>query len=121
MYGIRMMAISFRYEKVVDIDTARKLLVYSVEEYLKAINNDKRVRPYLNHYPFTAKGVEIRIFFYQPDGHNVPAGQISCASSINGILEYNSHDPDDYAFKTVHKESYAEAIKIERKQNETIK
>src|SRR3989344_4332350 len=64
MHDIQMMMMGFNFYKVVDIETARQLLVESVEEYLSVINSNKEVRPYLHNYPFTAKNIEIVIYFY---------------------------------------------------------
>jgi len=62
MHDIYMMALSFDYEKEVDLSKARELLVYVVDNYLSAINSNEEVRPYLHDYPFTAKNIQIRIW-----------------------------------------------------------
>ncbi len=112
MYGIRMKALSFYYYKEVDMMTARKLLVYCVEEYLAAINSNKKVRPYLVNYPFTEKNIEINIFFFKPDRRNLPSGKITIASAIEGKVEYQTDNPDGYKLDTLHEESYEESKKL---------
>jgi hypothetical protein len=112
MEDIEMMAISFNYYKEVDFDTARRFVVYCVEEYLTAINSSEKVRPYLHNYPFTAKNVEIRIFFYKPDRRDPPLGSITVASSIAGNVRYKANNPNGYTLDTLREETYEEALKI---------
>ncbi len=112
MYGIRKMSISFYYYKEVDMMTARKLLVYCVEEYLAAINSNKKVRPYLVNYPFTEKNIEINIFFFKPDRRNLPSGKITIACSTEGAVKFKTDNPDGYKLDTLHRESYEESKKL---------
>lgn len=111
MNGIRMLSISFRYNNNVDTQTARKLLLYCVNEYLTAINNDKQVRPYLDHYPFTPKGLEIMIYFYHSDGSKPPQGSLINASAVDGMFEYNCVSPNGNTLQSLYKETYEEALK----------
>src|SRR4051812_32005648 len=53
MDDIQMMMMGFNFYKIVDIETARQLLTYSVQEYLSDINSNEKIRPYLHNYPFT--------------------------------------------------------------------
>lgn len=88
MDDIQMMAMSFNYYQEVDLKTARELIVYAVDEYLLAINNNKEVRPYLHEYPFTAENVEISIFIYRPNGSELPLEKIYCIECMKGKVEY---------------------------------
>jgi hypothetical protein len=51
MDDIQMMMMGFNFYKIVDIETARQLLVDSVQEYLSAINSNEEIRPHLHDYP----------------------------------------------------------------------
>ena len=112
MNDIKMMMMGFNYYKVVDIDEARKLLIYCVEEYLNAINGDEKVRPYLHNYPFTAKNIQIDIYFKNPDGSKVAQGQINIAGADEGKMIYYIDSPEKYLLKRVREETYEEALKI---------
>src|SRR5690348_9149685 len=46
MDDIQMMAMSFNYYQEVNLEQARELLIYAVNEYLSDINNNQDVRPY---------------------------------------------------------------------------
>lgn len=118
---IYMMAMSFNYCQEVDFDTARRLLVYCVEEYLSAINSDEKLRPYLHNYPFTAKNIEIRIYLKKPNNSDVPLGSICIARSIKGVVSYDANNPNGINLDTLHKETYEEALKIVKDENEKEK
>ena len=110
MDDIQMMAMSFEYFHQVDVKEGRKLLIFSIEMYLDAINNDNKIHPYLHEYPFTAKNVEIRIWCHNPDGSDVPSDKIYYISSIDGVLSFYIDDPENYSRKTIHEETYEEAL-----------
>lgn len=110
MDDIKMMMMGFDSFKIVDIETARKLLAYCVEEYLSAINTSKEIRPYLHDYPFTSKNVEIVIYFRNPDGSTVALNKINVASAQKGEVVYFVDYPEKFTLKTIHKETYEEAL-----------
>ena len=111
MDDIKMMYMGFQYFKTVDIEIGRDLLVSSIQLYLNEINNNEKVRPYLHEYPFTAKNVEIRIWIRNADGSQVASDKIRYVSAIVGILSYYTDGVDEYSPRTVHKETYEEALK----------
>jgi len=108
MDDIQMMAMSFNYYHEVNLEQARELLIYAINEYLSDINNNQDVRPYLHEYPFTSKNVEIRIFIYGPDRKKLPPDKIGYISSIDGVLEYYTRADDDHP---ICRETYAEALR----------
>ena len=112
MDDIQMMAMSFYFYSIVDADVARNLLITSVEEYLSVINTNEKIKPYLHNYPFTAKNVEVTIFFYNSDGSNISPGAISIATADKGKVIYYVDDPEKHTFKTLYEESYEEALKL---------
>ncbi len=112
MHDIQAMDMSFNYYKVVDIQTARQLLVDSVEEYLSAINSNEKVRPYLHEYPFTAKNVEIVIYFRNPDGSKVASGKINIAAVTQGEVVYYIDYPEKHDLRAIHEEAYEEAFNL---------
>ena len=117
MYGVRTMSMSFQYRQEVDLETARRLVVFCVEEYLASINADREIRPYLVNYPFTEKDVEIRIFFCKPDGHKIPAGGITVTSAIDGMVNYETNTVERNRLVNVHKEVYETALELSRPLN----
>jgi hypothetical protein len=115
MDDIQMMMMGFNFYKVVDIETTRRILVDSVQEYLSAINSNEEIRFHLHNYPFTAQNVEIVIYFYNPDGSKVPPGKITIAAANQGKVVYYIDDPEKHTIRSLHEETYEEALKLVEK------
>jgi len=113
MGDIQAMGLSFNYYNLLDLEEARDLLVYAAEVFLKNINENKKIRPYLHNYPFTPKNIEIVIFMYQPDGSEPNQGNLSVLSLKDGILTYELAAPNKYApWPILHEETYEEGLEI---------
>jgi hypothetical protein len=112
MDDIEMLMMGFYFYDVVDIENARQLLVYSVEQYLSAINTNEEIRPYLYNYPFRTENVEIVIYFRNPNGSNVPSDKITIAAAKRGKIIYYIDCPEKYNLKTLYEETYEEALKL---------
>jgi hypothetical protein len=110
MDKIKILALSFDYYKSIDIEKSRELLVIAVDEFVKAVNEDDRIRPYLNNYPFEPKNIAVRIFLHNPNGSDVTAGNLRVISSIERILEYDIRDPKTNRLTTIYEETYEEAL-----------
>jgi len=110
MNDIEMLALSFIYNKEIDIEDARELLINSVDIFVKAINEDERIHPYLSNYPFEPKNIEISIYLRKLDNSDITPGKLLIASSNNGILEYDIRDPKTDRLKSIYRESYEEAL-----------
>lgn len=117
MDDIKMMGMAFEYHKIVNIEEARKLLVYCIEEYLYAINSNKKIQPCLHNYPFTAKNIEIEIYIRNPDGSNVSLNEIKVAAATGGEMSYYVDYPEKHTIKAIHEETYEEALRILLKEN----
>ena len=107
MYDIEMLAMSFNYYQEVDLENARELIVYAMNEYLADINNSEKIRPYLSTYPFTSKNIDITIFFYGPDRYKLPPEKIGLVASHHGVIEYYTRLDRDHP---ICEESYDEAL-----------
>ena len=110
MNDIQAMDMSFCFYEEVDLKAAKELLIYIIDEYLSAINNNKEIRPYLHEYPFTAKNVEIRIWIYEPDGSRLSPEKIHYVSSIDGVLDYYIRGSGHR--QAICEETYEEALKL---------
>ena len=112
MYDVEMMAMSFQYYQEIDLKTARELVVCAISKYLANINHNSKILPFLHECPFTAKSVEIRIWIYNPDRSKPPSGKIQYISAIDGIIDYYTRDSQESYRKTIHEETYEEALKL---------
>ena len=120
MDEIKMLALAFDYYHPITIEQGRDLLVTSIDTFMKAVNDDERIRPYLANYPFEPKNIQIRIFLRNPDGSNPGPGKFAIIKSINGTLEYEIEDPPNPLFTTIHKESYQEAVIAKNASNSSL-
>lgn len=121
MYQIRMLALSFDYYKIVDIEEGRKLLVAALNEYISAVNADEQVRPYLQNYPFCPKNIQIRIFIRNTDPSFASSDKIQSLSVVDGYLKYYVNEPNANRFKVIYSESYEEAVqKLSLEQKNAI-
>ncbi len=113
MGDIQLARISFQYFHLVNLEESRELLTYAIQTFLKNINENKKIRPYLHTYPFTTKNIEVTIWIYQADGKYPPQGNIQCLELENGILKYELLAPTKFAdWPILHEETYEEALKI---------
>jgi len=101
-------------EKLNLIQTRKKLL-HCIHEYLKLINSNNELKPYLYRVPFTNKELFFRIAFYEETGKRVTNGSIAlCHLDEDTIYYLIAHDDESLEF--IHKESYKEALKTVQKQ-----
>lgn len=108
--GVWMLALSFNYYHEASVEDARKLLLSAIENFLKVINNEEEVSPYLKRYPFEPNYLEVRIFFYGPKGIERPSGKLAVLSFYDGVLHYRVSDGNDVCSNTT--ETYEEALAI---------
>ena len=106
---IQLFTLSLTYEKPLTIREARKLLIYSVNKFVKNINDYKEIKPYLSNYPVTEKNIEVVIISHGLDGRTAPIPYIAFSSSKKGLLKYQT---DTTPLTIVHEETFAEAEKI---------
>ncbi len=104
---ISALGMSFDFYQEVDLNAARDLIVFAVNEYLTAINTSQEIRPYLKEYPFPAKRVKIEISVYSPDRRDLPPGKIQYIECINGVVEYSNFSD---LSQPIHTETYDEAF-----------
>jgi hypothetical protein len=107
MHDIQMMAMSFYLYQEISLETARELIILSVNNYLSDINNNKEIRPYLHDHPFSSNNIEIRLFIYNPDGSNLAPEKLYYVSALNGKISYFSRMPNPS--KALCEETFEEA------------
>ena len=94
----------------VDIDQARNMLVNAREAIVAALNNNKKLRPYLRWYPFPSEEVEISIHFFDSKESPVLEGYISSVYSHKETIFYSQTKPGKFKIEDVTEEPYDEAL-----------
>lgn len=102
----------FQIDSNLTIESARKLIVDASEEFLKGLNNNKQLRPYLIKFPATIENISISISSTDSDGNKMP--NIRSVSTVGDKINFynDENDPDKWL---IHKESFEEAVAIVEK------
>lgn len=112
---------------IISLQEARNLLVFVAEGLLKEINSNQEVRPELDVYPFVSDLIDITIRF--KDENQIDLGQgVAVVYFWKGEIEYEGYRIDEYTGRypasgkhfTIHKETYAEALEIVKKQDSSM-
>lgn len=105
-----LIAVTFRVEEVMSIDSARKLIVKSVSDFLDLINSKPDFQQYLLEYPCTAKCIEIGIIGNNPKSSH--ESYIKSVLALRGEIYYYT-EADTYSpLITVHEETFENACAI---------
>lgn len=120
--GIWLISVGFaRYgEPPVTVDEGRRMIVDCIEEYLKDVNSDKEIRPYVKNYPFKPKNLDIAILNYTADYKSIEDPYLCCILFVQGKILYLTKGANQrYGYKSEISETYDEALAI-LKQEEAI-
>ncbi|MCX6995165.1 MAG: hypothetical protein NTY13_05040 [Chlamydiae bacterium] len=92
------------------IAAARGMIVEIIENLLRAINADTRLRPHLCEFPFTAKGLSLTLNFPENKSPTAPESQITLVLLIDQKIYYH-YPMDVYAtpYGTALVETFEEA------------
>jgi len=102
--------------KPLTIKEARRKYVRGTEEFLKAINEDRKLRPYLHDFPFTHTNVQFRIAYHGDNPSHESYPYVRFMFEAKGKLVYDSIDPSTGEFVMIHSETYEEAVDIVQAQ-----
>ncbi len=119
---VDMLALSFESYRSLSIEEARPILVDCINTYVNAVNANQELKPYLKNAPFTAKNIEICIFFYTPQKEIVCDPFLCVANSYRGKLIYATEEKGQkFGYKSEFIESYEDAVKILAEQKNSPK
>lgn len=118
---VRELDINLSHIQKVDVTTARVMLVRGVEQFLISVNNDKKIREFLIHYPFTSHDLRYSMDFFSESGQFVSSDFIAYVSLIKGNIYYSIYNQKTKMLEDIAKESYLEAMeKVKRKNEENL-
>lgn len=85
--------LQFESEAYHNLDTGRKFMVSLIDNFVKTMNQNPRLHPYLE-CPFTADNVELRINFIDNCLYSYPApGRILNINFVDGVITYDIGNP----------------------------
>ncbi len=117
-------SLSKKREDEISLDAARNLIVFLVDNFVNEINSTKEIIPWLDTYPYTNNLLDITLYF--EDERRIDLGQgVAIVYFRKGEIEYEGYRIDEYTGRypangehfTIHKETYAEALEIVKKQD----
>lgn len=116
---LKEIELTFSLTHLVTKAEGRDLILKCIEDFLHEINDFEEIRPYLVHFPFTYEDIGLRILFYS-DARYEPTldPNIDCISLIEGVISYDVSDAQNrFKIKSIEKETYEEALKIQNRMN----
>ena len=119
LYDVKNITLDFESHKILNVNEARKLFLECSEELLVRINSDDKIRPFLNHFPFSNKGTALSLSFYNNKGNYLENKHVALIFSCKNSIHYYFFDPEKQKLQPFHEESYQEALNIVRSQNDT--
>lgn len=108
---IEQMGMNFQAERRATIDEARAQALYTLNRFLKIINENEKIQPYLEERPFKMADISIRF-----KGVNGPNSDGSVSDVFNvtnqNKLIYYAEDPFTFHSQKLLEESYEEAQRL---------
>lgn len=85
--------VRFLSHEKLDRPAARRLLLDCSEDLLAMINQDEAIRPYLDTYPFTLKGIDLVIGFINEDDEFRTPPYVAIVCTADEYLGFCDWDP----------------------------
>ena len=107
---VNLIFVEFEIERILTKDEYRKIVVDSVEEFVKEVNQYEEIQPFLANKPFTHENVAL-LFLISVNGDRAPEPPDFLYVGYNhGELFYKSQEyPGDDVFHENIREPYEEA------------
>ncbi len=115
MDDIKKVILNYQSFESLTINESRVLFVDMMEEFLARMNQNKQIRPYLHNYPFDVDNFRLRIGFDDSKGNIIGDGHVALMFvNKNQELLFEAYDQQTGKFYTLHREPYAESLRIVR-------
>ncbi|MBT4444507.1 MAG: hypothetical protein HN980_06745 [Waddliaceae bacterium] len=115
MDQVNTVALYFKSDKSLSIKNSRELYIRCTQKLLSYINDHEEIRPYLAIYPFTENEIEFDISFYNYKSYEYPSPpNVAHIFNVKQKIYYSidTGATDNNPLKTIHEETYSEALKI---------
>ncbi len=110
---VNMLALMFNIKGPLSKDRLRFILVDCVETFLKEINDNIEIRPFLKNYPFTNKEIKIVLFVKDQKGYEIVDPYIAVCSNLEGLIYFKIMQKDNpIRYKNIESEPYLESLNI---------
>lgn len=110
---VNTLSLSFQIKVTLTKEQLREKLIDCEEEFLKAINANEEIRPYLKNYPFRTNEIDITIYVVDNCGREVYDPHIGVAFVKGDKIIYKTTDPENtFRYKSEFVENYNDALRI---------
>lgn len=108
----RIFDFDFWTEKKLTLEEARALCVRTANDFLKQVNENEKLQPYLEDHPFTIKNLNLMIGCTGPNLQRLPSEYISNITCTNGKIFYSIWSKEKNFYEEVKVETWDEALKL---------
>ncbi|NGX49084.1 MAG: hypothetical protein K940chlam5_00680 [Candidatus Anoxychlamydiales bacterium] len=105
MHEVKKISMSYLYPGSFNIAETRDLVIFASQLFLKNININEEIKPYLIHDPFQINDIKI---FISTQNEKSPIRAVTLSSEK--LIFYISDKEE--VLKKIHEETYEEALKI---------
>ncbi len=111
MDNIKGVSLGYHGKRHATLEEARELFIKYSEKLLQRINEDEKMRPFLNQYPFTENDIEFALSFVQKNNRPFADGSIAYASLIRSKITYYRYEKEGKKrFIEIFEEPYQDAL-----------
>ncbi len=110
MDNIKMVSLGYHIKRHATVEEARELFIKYSQKLLQRINEDEKMRPFLNQYPFTEKDIRFRLSFVQKNNRPFTDGSVAHVSLVRENIYYDRYDGEKKRFIEILKEPYQDAL-----------
>jgi hypothetical protein len=108
---VHMLGGSFQKEKVRSLSEARRIIVDSGNEFLRAVNANEKLKPFLIKSPFTIENIRISIYL-EANGFDITGNRLAVIGLSKGRIYYNYEGKvESRGYSKEIEETYEEALK----------
>ena len=121
-HDVQKMSVKFIAYQRATVEQARKLLIQVTEKFIKAINADEEIRPFLRNYPIVEPfRAGVSISFNQKNNRRYTDGSVAYVLQVKNRIFYEKEDPSSRnGLSTIFEEAYEDALKIVQSQKKEI-
>lgn len=110
---VKDLGLFFLLNQSLEIEDARKVLVFAARTLLEEIQNCEQIQQYLVHQPWDMEHITISIEFCNSDGTSILYPNIGYATLINNIVRYKAFEKEKSLGTTqIHSETFEEAVDL---------
>ncbi len=109
-HDIKMVSLGYRAKRHATVEEARELFIKYSQKLLKRINEDEKMRPFLNQYPFTENNIEFGLSFFQKNQKEFTDGSVSYVFLVRGKIFYCRYDGEKNQLVDLLVEPYQDAL-----------